>query len=63
MLCRAIMMFMAIDHIRDYVARSAQQFLLIAPPSMGSPSEFFPIDYGFPLWTVDAVGVVVLLLL
>jgi uncharacterized membrane protein len=41
----------------------AKSFLLIAPPSMGSPSEFFPVDYGFPLWTVYAVWVVVLLLL
>ena len=38
-------------------------FLLIAPPSMGSRSELFPPDYGFPLWTVYAVWVVVLLLL
>jgi uncharacterized membrane protein len=38
-------------------------FLLIAPPSMGSPSELFPPDYGYPLWTVYAVWVVVLLLL
>ena len=36
---------------------------LIAPPSMGSPSELFPADYGFPLWAVFAVWVVVLLLL
>jgi uncharacterized membrane protein len=38
-------------------------FLLIAPPSMGSPSAAFPPDYGFPLWTVYAVWVAVLLLL
>ena len=38
-------------------------FLLIAPPSMGSRSELFPPDYGFPLWTVYAVWVVVLLML
>ena len=38
-------------------------FLLIAPPSKGSPSELFPPDYGYPLWTVYAVWVVVLLLL
>lgn len=38
-------------------------FLLIAPPSMGSPSELFPPDYGFPLWTVYAVWMGVLLLL
>jgi uncharacterized membrane protein len=38
-------------------------FLLIAPPSMGSPNERFPPDYGFPLWMVYAVWIVVLLLL
>ncbi|MGH9503059.1 MAG: DUF1624 domain-containing protein [Terriglobales bacterium] len=38
-------------------------FLLIAPPSMGSRSELFPPNYGFPLWTVYAVWVGVLLLL
>jgi len=38
-------------------------FLLSAPPSMGSPSELFPSDYGFPLWTVYAVWVGVLPLL
>ena len=38
-------------------------FLLIAPPSMGNRSELFPPDYGFPLWTVYAVWVGVLLLL
>jgi hypothetical protein len=30
---------------------------------MGGSSEHFPVDYGFPLWTVYAVWVVVLLLL
>jgi uncharacterized membrane protein len=38
-------------------------FLLLAPPSMGSPGELFPPDYGFPLWTVYVVWVGVLLLL
>lgn len=46
-----------------FVRYGAKSFLLIAPPSMGSPREFFPIDYGFPLWTVYAVWGVVLLLL
>ena len=41
----------------------AKSFLLIAPPSMGSPSKLFPVDYGFPLWTVYVVWVVVLVLL
>jgi uncharacterized membrane protein len=31
-------------------------FLLIPPPSMGSLSELFPPNYGFPLWTVTPFG-------
>lgn len=38
-------------------------FLWIAPPSMGSPSNLFPSNYGFPLWMVYAVWIAVLLLL
>ena len=30
---------------------------------MGSPDKLFPANYGYPLWTVYAVWVVVLLLL
>jgi uncharacterized membrane protein len=47
----------------NFVRYGAKSFLLIAPPSMGSSSDLFPVDYGFPLWTVYAVWVVVLLLL
>ena len=47
----------------NFVRYGAKSFLLIAPPSMGSPSGLFPVDYGFPLWAVYAVWVVVLLLL
>jgi len=47
----------------NFVRYGAKWFLLIAPPSMGSPSELFPVDYGFPLWTVYAVWIVLLLLL
>lgn len=38
-------------------------FLLLPPPSLGGPSEIFPPNYGFPLWTVYAVWIAVLLLL
>ena len=38
-------------------------FLLLPPPSLGSPGEIFPPNYGFPLWTVYAVWIAVLLLL
>ena len=47
----------------NFVRYGAKSSLLIAPPSMGGPSELFPGDYGFPLWTVNAVWAVVLLLL
>jgi len=47
----------------NFVRYGAKSFLLIAPPSMGSSNELFPVDFGFPLWTVYAVWVVVLLLL
>jgi uncharacterized membrane protein len=47
----------------NFVRYGAEPFLLIAPPSMGGPSKLFPVGYGFPLWTVYAVWVVVLLLL
>jgi hypothetical protein len=43
----AIMMLMAIDHIRDYMARSAQQFL---PTDLTrtTPAIFaYPLDHAF----------------
>ena len=47
----------------NFVRYGAKSFLLIAPPSMGSSNDLFPVDYGFPLWTVYAVWVFVLALL
>jgi len=47
----------------NFVRYGAKSFLLMTPPSMGGPSEAFPPDYGFSLWTVYAVWLVVLLLL
>jgi uncharacterized membrane protein len=47
----------------NFVRYGTKPFLLSAPPSMGGPSEIFPADYGFALWTVYAVWVAVLLLL
>ena len=47
----------------NLVRYGPKSFLLIAPPSMGSSSKLFPLDFGFPLWTVYVVWVVVLLLL
>ena len=49
--------------VMNFVRYGRTPFLLIAPPSMGSPGKLFPPDYGFPLWTVYAVWVVVLALL
>jgi uncharacterized membrane protein len=58
---------MALAHliaiVMNFARYGAQPFLLLAPPSMGSPSDLFPADYGYPLWVVYAVWVVVLLLL
>jgi uncharacterized membrane protein len=47
----------------NFLRYGAKPFLLITPPSMGGPSELFPVDYGFPLWAVYAVWIVVLLIL
>jgi len=47
----------------NFVRYGPKPFLLLAPPSMGSPSRLFPVDFGLPLWTVYAVWLVVLLLL
>lgn len=52
-----------IEIVMNFVRYGAKPFLLLAPPSMGSPSELFPPDFGFPLWTVYAVWIVVLVLL
>ncbi|HEY6764036.1 MAG TPA: hypothetical protein VI386_04640 [Candidatus Sulfotelmatobacter sp.] len=47
----------------NFARYRAKSFLLLAPPAMGSPSELFPVGFGFPLWTVYAVWAAVLLLL
>jgi uncharacterized membrane protein YhaH (DUF805 family) len=47
----------------NLVRYGAKPFLWLAPPSMGSPANAFPADFGFPLWTVYAVWLVVLALL
>ncbi len=52
-----------IEIVMNFVRYGAKPFLLLAPPSMGSPAELFPPDFGFPLWTVYAVWIVVLVML
>jgi uncharacterized membrane protein len=47
----------------NFVRYGRTPFLLIPPPSMGGQSDLFPPNYGFPLWTVYAVWITVLLLL
>jgi uncharacterized membrane protein len=47
----------------NFVRYGQKPFLLIAPPSTGTPAELFPADYGYPLWTVYVVWLAVLLLL
>ncbi|HZP63897.1 MAG TPA: heparan-alpha-glucosaminide N-acetyltransferase domain-containing protein [Terriglobales bacterium] len=47
----------------NFVRYGKAAFLLIAPPSMGSPGELFPPDYGFPLWVVYVAWIAALLLL
>jgi uncharacterized membrane protein len=47
----------------NFIRYGRTSFLLIAPPSMGSPGELFPPEYGFPLWTVYVVWVGLLALL
>jgi uncharacterized membrane protein len=49
--------------LMNFVRYGAKPFLLIAPPSMGGPSNLFPDGYGYPLWAVYVVWVVVLALL
>jgi uncharacterized membrane protein len=46
--------------VMNFVRYGWKPFLLLAPPSMGSPSELFPANYGYPLWAVYAVWMVVL---
>jgi hypothetical protein len=60
-------MHLALAHLieigMNFVRYGPQPFLLLAPPSMGSANQLFPADFGFPLWTVYVVWIVVLLLL
>ncbi len=47
----------------NFVRYGRTPFLLMAPPSMGGDPKLFPPNYGYPLWAVYVVWIVVLLLL
>lgn len=57
----ALAHFIAI--LMNLVRYGWKAFLLFAPPSMGSPSSLFPPNYGYPLWTVYAVWIALLIAL
>lgn len=47
----------------NFVRYGRAPFLLMAAPSMGGDAKLFPPNFGYPLWAVYVVWVVVLLLL
>lgn len=47
----------------DWLRYGAAPFLFLPPPTLGTPRERFPADYGFDLWVVYAVTAAVVLLL
>jgi uncharacterized membrane protein len=57
----ALAHFIAI--VMNFVRYGWKPFLLLAPPSMGSPSHLFPPNYGYPLWAVYAVWIALLIVL
>jgi len=58
---------MALAHLimigMNFVRYGCAPFLLMAPPSMGGDAKLFPSNFGYPLWAVYVVWIVVLLLL
>jgi uncharacterized membrane protein len=53
----------ALAILLGWIRYGAKSFLLLPPPSMGSPLQAFPPGYGYSLWTVYVVWLVVLLLM
>jgi hypothetical protein len=51
----------ALAYVRYGAAASA--FIWNPPPSMGAPRGLFPAGYGYPLWTVYAVWIFIMLAL
>jgi uncharacterized membrane protein len=46
-----------------YLRYGRQPFLFLPPPSMGTPRELFPANYGYSLWGVFAAWILVLAIL
>lgn len=57
----ALAHFIAI--LMNFARYGSKPFLLLAPPSMGSPANLFPGNYGYPLWAVYAVWIALLIAL
>ncbi len=49
--------------LMNFVRYGRAPFLLMASPSMGGDAKLFPPNFGYPLWTVYVVWIVVLLVL
>ena len=47
----------------NFIHYGRTPFLWIAPPSMGTPRNVFPPNYGYPLWAVYADWLVILVVL
>jgi uncharacterized membrane protein len=59
-----IVHFYAIHFLMDVMGvlrygRAASAFLFHPPPSFGGPSRDFPPDFGYPLWVVYAVWIII----
>jgi hypothetical protein len=53
----------AIQVALTYFRYGRVPFLFLLPPSMGTPANQFPSDFGYPLWAVFAVWAIVLVAL
>jgi hypothetical protein len=49
--------------VMTWMRYGAGPFLLLPPPTLGTPREAFPADYGWNLWVVYAVTAAVVALL
>ena len=49
--------------VMNFARYGRAPFLLLPPPSMGTPANEFPANYGYPLWAVYAVWIAILVIL